>query len=85
MVIYGEVNMKKKDDLDAKLKKLYDLCVNIYAHNELDCEVTLGGNGVNCSEASTVADEIQEIIGKISEKDIQKEVKILKETYGIED
>ena len=44
-------------------QQLLELCAHIYAHVKLDYEVTLGGNGTNCYEASNVADEILEIIG----------------------
>lgn len=43
-------------------KLILDLCVDIYAHAELDYEITIHGNGTNASEASNVADELLEII-----------------------
>jgi hypothetical protein len=44
-------------------KKILDLCVDIYAHAELDWEITLGGNGCNSFECCGVADELLEILG----------------------
>jgi len=46
------------------VEQLLNLCVEIYAFMELDWEITLAGNGTNSSEASNVADEILNIIGK---------------------
>ncbi len=45
------------------VNKLLDMCVEIYASDALDWEVTLGGNGTNASEAINVAKEILNIIG----------------------
>lgn len=44
-------------------EKLLELCVDIYAHVELDMELTLEGNGTNPLEASHVADAILSIFG----------------------
>lgn len=38
------------------------MCIEIYAHCENDYEVTLGGNGVNSSEAALVANRILHIL-----------------------
>jgi hypothetical protein len=54
-------------------KRLIDLCIEIYACNELDYEVTLAGNGTNASEASNVADEILNILN-IKKNDIQEDI-----------
>lgn len=43
--------------------KLLELVIDIYAHNLADREITLAGNGTNCSEASNVADELCDILG----------------------
>ena len=49
---------------DKKLiEQLIDLCVDIYAHCELDYEINLGGNGTNPYEAANVASEIMDILG----------------------
>ena len=71
---------------DEKREKLIELCVEIYAHLELDWEVTLAGNGTNPSEASNVADEILGILGvDENSKEFQallaEKIKELKEQY----
>ena len=61
-----------------------ELCIEIFAHNQLDCEVTLCGNGTNSAEASNVAMEILEILGieyKDLADDIEKMVTLYKEEY----
>ena len=89
-------NHKKDCDLQAKIlsglrkrhDKLIELCVEVYAHCELDYEVTLAGNGTNASEASNFADEVLEILEvkkKKIEKEISKEVKELKNLYDEDD
>jgi hypothetical protein len=45
------------------VEQLIDLCVDIYAHCELDYEINLGGNGSNPYEAANVAREILDILG----------------------
>lgn len=44
-------------------EKLIDLCVDIYAHDELDYEINLCGNGKNAFECCGVADCILDILG----------------------
>lgn len=67
------------------MNELKKLCLDIYAHYEIDCEITLGGNGTNPSEAANVAWEIQRICGfKIQRKDILKRQRELKKLYCIE-
>ena len=41
--------------MKKKLEKLNDLLIEIYAHANQDFEVTINGNGTNCSEALNVA------------------------------
>ncbi len=64
--------------------KIKELCVEIFAHNQLDCEITLCGNGTNSAEASNVAMELLDILG-IEYNDltdaIDKMVKHYKEEY----
>lgn len=43
-------------------KKLEELCIEIAAHADLGYEVTLSGNGTNCSEAYNVALAILDIL-----------------------
>ncbi len=77
--------------MDKKLRaKLLDLCVEIYACNELDYEVTLSGNGTNASEAANVAGEILDIIGvKRKDREFKRKVaeraKEMKTEYGEDD
>jgi hypothetical protein len=67
-----------------KISELYNFCIDILAHAEIDCEVTIGGNGVNCSEAATVAEGILSIIDRKAKKDdIKAQVKNLKKFYGL--
>jgi hypothetical protein len=47
--------------MNNKEQAVLDLCVDIYAHLELDWEIDLAGNGTNPSEASNVADVLKEI------------------------
>ena len=73
-----------KDRIDA----LIDLCVDIYAHVELDMEITLMGNGCNACECSGVADTIVYILKLEKEKvdkRVESRVKELKELYNIPD
>ena len=42
--------------------KIIELCVNIYAHSELDKEIVLGGNGANSFDAGIVADAILDLL-----------------------
>jgi len=66
-------------------KKLYDFCLNILAHSELDMEVTLCGNGINSSEAYAVAKALMhEFKITIAEDDIKEAVSRLKNIYGEE-
>jgi len=44
-------------------EKILELCVDIYAHDQLDWEITLCGNGCNAFECSGVANEMLEIMG----------------------
>lgn len=62
---------KKQQDTN---KELIELCVDIYAHVEMDFEITLGGNGTNCCEASNVADAILKIL-KVKQKDLEDQIK----------
>jgi len=50
--------------LTEKIMEIVNMCADIYAHDELDFEITLGnGNGTNSNEARNVADEIMKILG----------------------
>lgn len=68
-------------------EKLIGLCVEIFAHCELDCEITLGGNGTNCSEAANVAEAMLNIL-KVKYSTLKKQVAAraqeLMIEYGIE-
>ncbi len=71
------------DKIHSQLDMLYKMCVNIQAHCELDCEVTIEGNGVNPSEAAAVCKGILTILGrKIDKKDLKDRIKELQEEYG---
>lgn len=79
---------KAKQPEDPK-QKLLDLCVDILAHVELDCEWTSNrGNGTNCAEAGNVADDILDILG-VKEKDLKDQIESradeLKKDYGFPD
>lgn len=73
-------------NLDSKAyDQLIDLCVNIEAHSALDMEVTIGGNGTNCSEAMNVAVAIKRIINpdKVTYSKLVADYKAeLKKEYG---
>ncbi len=43
---------------ERMIKDLRQLSAEVYAHVELDWEITLGGSGTNCCEAANVIDEI---------------------------
>jgi hypothetical protein len=76
---------KKTEKKPSERDMLIDLCVDIYAHSEMDMEVTLGGNGTNCCEAANVAREILTILGESRKKlagKISARVKELEEEYG---
>lgn len=63
-------------------EKLYDLCLDIYAHAHLDCEITLCGNGTNACEASNVASKILQLLGKkVTDKEITKRAKEIEKEY----
>jgi hypothetical protein len=66
-------------------EKLLDLCVNIFAHDELGYEITLRGNGCNSSECCGTANEILHILGK-SYSDIEdlvnRKMDEIEEMYG---
>ncbi|EKD53265.1 MAG: hypothetical protein ACD_61C00089G0006 [uncultured bacterium] len=71
---------------DEMREKLIALCVDIYAHDQLDWEITLAGNGTNAFEASRVANKILEILGIEEEGEefqalLAKRVRELKELY----
>ena len=74
-----------------KSKELEGLCLSIFAHSNNDYEVTLSGNGTNCSEASNVALAILDILHgdgrkwrKQNKKQIEKYAKKLRKDYGDE-
>jgi hypothetical protein len=74
-----------------KNKELEDLCLDIFAHSFNDYEITLSGNGTNCSEASNVALAILDTLHgdgrkwrKKNEKQIEKLAKKLRKEYGDE-
>ena len=55
--------------------QLFNLCVDIYAHAQLDWEWTNSwGNGTNCSEAYNVAQDIIGILGNVMESEIDEAV-----------
>lgn len=69
------------DDAENKLR---ELCLNILAHHAIDSEVTIDGNGVDSSEAFTVAQAVMKRTGiKVAKKDLNKLVKELKVNYGL--
>lgn len=68
----------------TKIEKVHELVIDIYAHVEMDREITLCGNGTNCCEALNVARALEKIIGKVNEKYVRIRVKELKEMYGEE-
>ena len=58
-------SVEEYDKIQGEIdSKLIDLCVDIYAHSELDWEWTnlSHGNSTNSFEASNVADDIFKII-----------------------
>jgi hypothetical protein len=74
-----------------KSKELEGLCLSIFAHSVNDYEVTLSGNGTNCSEASNVALAVLDVLHgdgrkwrKANEKQIEKLAKKLRKDYGDE-
>jgi hypothetical protein len=74
-----------------KTKELEGLCLSIFAHSHTDYEVTLSGNGTNCSEASNVALAVLDILHgdgrkwrRANEKQIEKQAKKLRKEYGDE-
>ena len=74
-----------------KIKELEELCLSIFAHSSNDYEITLSGNGTNCSEATNVALAIMDILHgdgrkwrKQNEKLIEKYAKKLRKDYGDE-
>lgn len=72
------------------LADLSTLCVDIYAHAEIDSEITLCGNGTSACEATNVANRIFEILGIDKNTDlhqmrIEARVKELEKEYGLND
>ena len=72
-------------------KHLENLCIDIFAHSFNDYEITLSGNGTNCSEASNVALAVLDVMHgdgrkwrKEHEKQIEKLAKVLRKQYGDE-
>ena len=65
-----------------KLNELYELCIDLEAHAELGCEITLNGNGYNSTEAVGVGRAVSKIMNfNIKQEDIEKEIKVLKKLY----
>lgn len=64
-------------------KKLYDFCVNILAHCQLNYEITLGGNGTNSFEAANVAHALmREFNIIIDSADVRKRARELEKEFG---
>lgn len=64
--------------------KLYDLCIEILAHIELDCEITILGNGYNAGELSGVVKKIIKIMHfDIKNEDVEKVIEELKIAYSM--
>lgn len=73
-------------DLQTKLE---ELCVQVFAHCELDVEVNLSGNGTNACEATNFALEVLDLIhgdGRVwrkkNQKRIDKAMKTLEDERG---
>jgi len=62
-------------------KKVLDLCIDIYAHDQLDYEITLCGNVYIAFECSGVADKLLEILG-VTYDDISKQIFIKAQELG---
>ena len=65
--------------------KILDLCINIFAHNECDFEITLQGNGASSFEGSYVAWELLDILDveyEEIEARVQKRIVELQDLYG---
>ena len=64
---------------EEMIQGLRSLSADIFAHNILDWEVTLGGNGTNCCEASNVMYAINVMFPatKPTEEEINLQVKEL--------
>lgn len=54
-------------------QKLIDLCVDIFAHSDLDYEITLANCGANSFEAAFVAREILNILN-INRDDLEEKI-----------
>jgi len=73
--------------MDDKLKKIYDMCVDIMAHCYLDrdVEIYLGSGDVNPHEAANVAEEIFSIMGLDATDwlpDCERRQEVLKKEYS---
>ena len=81
--------MKVRADHVARLE---EMCIDIYAYCDLDCEITLAGNGTSCGEAANVADEILILLfgnrndwSKKNDPKIKRRAKELRLDYGEEE
>jgi len=64
-------------------KLIYDLCVDVMAHSELDMEITLYGNGINCSEANAVIRYLMFLLKiEVNDEDVEKRCDELMKEYN---
>ena len=66
-------------------EKILGLCIDIFAHDECEYEITLQGNGANAFECSFVAHELLALLDveyEEIEARVQKRVTELREMYG---
>lgn len=63
-------------------QQLIDLLIDVYAHAELDYDVTLLGNSLNASECAGMARKIEEILNiEIGYDEIQARMGALETLY----
>lgn len=70
--------------MEDKLDRLYEMCIEIFAHSALDYEIDLAGNGTNASEACNVATEICNIFEFDDDgisNDIQNAIILIREQF----
>ena len=68
---------------DKQRDELVEMCVNIFAHADVDCEITLFGNGVNPAEASLVAFAILDVL-KVKRTSIKHRIRMrVRELEGL--
>jgi predicted ATP-grasp superfamily ATP-dependent carboligase len=67
----------------TKDEKIRKFCLNVLAHSEADYEVTINGNGVNCSEAATTVEGLMKIMKlTIPQEEVVEEANKLRKQYG---